>query len=403
MSWSRGLLCVLLVGCGGGDRPPQQLPFADTLYVGRDNDVIAFDIASGEQRAGRLVNTGAPRDLAVLDATLYVSPGLLDEVIVAEAETLEEYWRIGVTRPGPGVVTDAHWIALGSDTAVRVSRETRQTDTTFLLGAGAHTGVPLGPDVIITSDADCGSLVVRHDAAGMTLAVLDAATLGFDAPDPGAGEFDDRFCDPSYQRGLFPRPIGCVVAGASVMCAFETGQVASWPAEDGLATAVIETSGTGPGAIALHPDGQTVYVAQAEPRGGCQVGTLSAVRGVDVVGEIPLGHTGPACTSMAPEARPDALHFAGTTLFVALGTTGAAETDQLIIVDATTAAAPVQRASITVGAHSGRASIATLGVSLFVAASVAEEVTVVDIPSLSVAGRIDAGAPARRVAVYAAN
>jgi YVTN family beta-propeller protein len=165
--------------------------------------------------------------------------------------------------------------------------------------------------------------------------------------------------------------------------------------------------------------GQYIYTVQNEPKEGagganCQIGQLLTINASSdsVVHTMPIFYRGPTCTDMlagTDEAAVGQNHIRvsvdGTKLFLALSTPSSdmeARVRQHVIVDISSPEAPVQLPSVQVGASMGQRGMAVSadGKFLFVADSVDNTVTQVDVETLSVTRTLPVREAPNQVATY---
>jgi DNA-binding beta-propeller fold protein YncE len=270
--------------------------------------------------------------------------------------------------------------------------------------------------------ADCDDVLSVYDYGDpgniQKLATLTAAQAGFAAADPGPGNRDPLFCDPTYQRGAPPAPHGCAtspVSGRAYCNLTSSGSIVVVDIDAATPTfQLLPTTGTGGGKTEVHPGGRYVYSLQEEPRGGCNIGQLVVVDSMSdrIVAQMPLGYTGPGCTDQlagtpAETANPDHLTFShdGKTLFVGVGggfMVPGARVDQHLVLDLTDPAAPVQLPSIPMGLSTGHSSDALSGdgEQLFCVDSVDNTITQVDALRRAVVSTLPVGDQPKVVATY---
>jgi len=424
-----------------------------TLFVAHEGLLSSYDIQTGQERAGSVSGISAPVDLQALeDGSLIVNLTGTHEVLVTNGLTMLEVARHPSSggegrRPVHGYVTPEragkqYWVAMndgesgepatnsalflditeGSPTRFEVAGEVG-------LGIGHHKGSfsATRERVVISNIADCDDALSVYDYSDVEnielLATFTGEDAGFDAPDPGEGEFDPFFCDPSYQRGRPPAPHGCAtarVSGKAYCSVTSSGDVVAVELDAPEPTFTrIATSGSGGGFMFAHPGGRYVYMQQETPREGeggepCQIGQLVVVDATEdaVVAEVPLFYDGPDCTEElagtdAETANPGHSHFAhhGTLLYVP--TSGGfnrsdARVDRVLVLDTSDPDAPVQLESIQVGVHTGHSASALSGDErwLFVVNTVDATVSQIDALSRSVVRTFEVGPNPKVVATF---
>jgi hypothetical protein len=442
------ILLALAPACGddeGGDDDGQQDDGSDgaddggddggalghTLFVAREGSLVSFDLATGDERPGTVTDVTGPVDLQALsDGMLMVNLTGLNEILVVDGRTMLEEARLpssatGGTRPvhsflSPDYGGAQYWMTMNDGEGQLAQNSACLVDVTegsqarfqvvgeIPLGIGHHKASysKTRPRVVISNISDCDNAMSVYDftdpAAPETLATLTGADAGFDAPDPGEGNFDPAFCDPTFQRGLPPSPHGCAtspLSGKAYCNITSSGDMAVVDIDaDEPSFQLLPTEGSGGGYTFAHPDGRYIYTMQESPREGdggaaCQVGAINITDSMDdtVVASVPLFYTGPDCADELaglPEetANPGHAYFVdgGDTLLIP--TSGGfdvadARVDQLIVVDTTDPVAPVQLASIQVGVHTSHSAgaLAGDGSALFVVNAIDGTVSRVDV------------------------
>ena len=436
-------------GADGADDGAEEL--GHTLFVAREGSLASFDLATGEERPGTVTDVTGPVNLqALADGTLMVNLTGRNEILVVNGRTMLEEKRlpssaIGGTRPvhsylSPEYDGAQYWMTLNDGDGEAVQNSACLVDVTegsesrfevmgeVALGIGHHKAAfsTTQPRVVISNISDCDNAMSVYDfsdpAAPQTLATLTGADAGLDAPDPGEGNFNPAYCDPTYQRGVPPSPHGCTtspLSGKAYCNITSTGDmaVADLDAEE-PAFALLPTEGTGGGFTLTHPGGRYIYTMQEFPREGeggaaCQIGAINITDSMDdtVVASVPLLYTGPDCTEElagTPAATANAGHvyFAegGNTLLVP--TSGGfdvadARVNKLLVLDTSDPAAPVQLESIQVGVHTSHSAGALSGdgSTLFVVNAIDGTVSKVDIATRE-ATTLEVGADPRVLATF---
>ncbi|HKE19074.1 MAG TPA: hypothetical protein VKB80_29570, partial [Kofleriaceae bacterium] len=436
-------------GDGQGDDQQDDGPdagdggIAPTLFVAREGSLASFDLASGDERPGTVTDVTGPVDLQALsDGVVMVNLTGRSEILVVDGRTMLEEARLpssgaGGTRPVHSYLTPSYdgaqyWVALndGDDDPAHTSAclvdVAEGSDTRFQvvgevpLGIGHHkaTFSTTRPRMVASNISDCDNVVSVYDFSDLgdiqTIATLNGADAGFGAADPGDGGFDPAFCDPSYARGLPPAPHGCATAplsGKAYCNLTSSGDMVVVDLDaDQPGFTLLGTAGSGGGYTLAHPDGRHVYTMQESPREGdggvdCQVGAIAVTDSMtdEVVANLPLGYTGPDCTDVltgtaAETANAGHAFFSrdGGLLFVP--SSGGfevedARVDQLMVIDASDPAAPVQLPSIQVGVHTDHSAAALSGdgASVFVVNAIDGTVSVVDVASLAVTDTLAVG------------
>lgn len=455
------VLCAgVSLGCTDDDDPDSLCEpgsadclLSHTLFVAHEGLLSSYDIATGEERPGSVSGISAPVDLQALeDGSLIVNLTGTNEVLVANGFTMLEVARHPSSgdsgrRPVHGYVTPEYggkqyWVTMndgeqgdpetnsalflditeGSATRFEVAGEVG-------LGVGHHKASFSGTQerVVISNIADCDDVLSVYDYSDIEdielLATFTGEDAGFDAEDPGEGEFDPSFCDPTYERGLPPAPHGCATSHASgkAYCSVtSSGDIVAVDIDASEPTFTrIATSGSGGGFTFAHPGGRYIYMQQESPREGdggepCQIGQLAVIDSTkdEVVAELPLFYRGPDCTEElagtdAESANPGHSHFAhhGTLLYIPISggfNQSDARVDQLVVVDTSDPADPEQLESIEVGVHTGHSASALSGDerSLFVVNTVDGTVSQIDAESRSVVKTFTVSANPKVVATF---
>jgi hypothetical protein len=436
---------------GGGDDGVGG-PLSHTLFVAREGSLASFDLETGEERAGTLTEVTGPTDMqALADGTLMVNLTGLNEILIFEGDTMLEVTRLpssggGGTRPVHSFVTPEYdgtqyWMTMndgqgeaeqnsaclvdvteGSDTRFQVMGEVQ-------LGIGHHKASfsTTRPRAVISNISDCEDAMTVVDFSDpadiQRLTTLTGAQAGFDAPDPGPDGFDPAFCDPSYERGLPPAPHGCAtspMSGKAYCNLTSSGAIVVVDIDAEKPTfEIVPSEGSGGGYTFAHPGGRYIYSMHESPREGdggeaCQVGAVSVIDSMtdEIVAIAPLRYTGPDCAdelagTPAETANVGHSHFAdgGDTLL--LPTSGGfdvadARVDQLLVMDTSDPAAPVQLASIQVGVHTSHSNAALSGdgSTLFVVNGIDGTVSEVDVAAREVSATHEVGADPRVVATF---
>lgn len=456
------VLAVGVQGCGDDHEHghcddghvDEHCPFAQALFVAHDGSLVSYDVASRQERAGTVTNVSRPVDLQSLDdGMLVVNLTGSNEILVVNGITMLEVARIrssdaSAVRPVHGFISPEHggkqyWVALNdgqqgqlaTNSAVFVDI-TPGSSTRFQLvgevglGIGHHKASfsTTRERVVISNIADCDNVLSVYDYSNLasiqTLATFSGTDAGFDGPDPGEGNFNPTFCDPTYQRGLPPAPHGCATSpssGKAYCSVTNSGDVVVVDIDAATPTFTrLPTTGMGGGFTMMHPGGRYVYTMQEEPREGaggvnCQIGQIVVTDSMSdtVVSQTPVRYRGPDCTDMlagtpAETANPGGhVYFShdGKTLFIP--TNGGfmvadARVDQLVVFDTSDPTNPVQLESIAVGTHTGHSAGALSGDGkwLFVVHAIDGTVSQVDTATRSVAATFTVEASPRVVATF---
>jgi hypothetical protein len=424
-------------------------PLANTLFVAREGTLASFDIATGDERPGTVTNVTGPVNIQALeDGIVGVNLTGRNEVLFVDPRTMLEVARLpssseGGTRPvhtyiSPEYGDEQFWLTLndgedGEGDSASFFQIGHHSEARFthvgevLLGNGHHKAAfhPTMPRVVISNIGDCDVALAVFDFSNMadiqTLATLSGADAGFDGADPGEGNFNPTFCDPTYQRGLPPAPHGCDTASASgkAYCNITSSgdMVVVDMAADPPTFTLLATDGSGGGKTHTHPDGRYVYTLQESPREGaggtdCQIGQLVVTDAMtdQIVDQVALGYTGPGCTDVltgtaAATANADNLFFSGDYLFV--GTAGGfgdadARVDQRLVIDVSQPEAPTQLASIAVGVSTGHSgdNLSGDGAFYFALDAVDGTVSQIDTDTLEVVATLDVGDSPKNLACF---
>jgi len=450
---SVGILVLLLqaAACSDGGSTPDPGatpgPMPHTLYVAHQGVLASYDIQTGKERPGTVENVITPRGLQALeDGTLLVNLTDANEVLAVDGRDVREVKRnpsssTGGTRPIDSYVSPDHggkryWLTLndGNSTAAETATAilvdiTEGSPTRFQpvgetpLGLGHHQAAfsATKDRFVSTSFYSCDNVVSVHDytdeANIKIVKMFTAEELGFD------GSSMEKTCDAAESVGVAMRPHGCATSEVS-------GKVYCNLAGPGLLVAVdidadppaikaIPTTGKGGGYVKAGKGGKYIYTVQNEPKEGagganCQIGQLLTINASSdsVVHTMPIFYRGPTCTDMlagTDEAAVGQNHIRvsvdGTKLFLALSTPSSdmeARVRQHVIVDISSPEAPVQLPSVQVGASMGQRGMAVSadGKFLFVADSVDNTVTQIDVETLSVTRTLPVREAPNQVATY---
>jgi YVTN family beta-propeller protein len=431
---------------GGSDELPP------TVFVAREGSLVSFDIATGDERPGTVTDVTGPVDMqALAGGFLMVNLTGRNEILVVDGLTMLEEARLpssagGGKRPVHSFLTPdyggaRYWMTLNDGEGALAENSACLVDVApdsptrfemvgeFALGVGHHKAAFSAtlPRVVVSNISDCSNVMTVYDfsnpAGAQSLITLTAANAGFPAPDPGEGEFDPTFCDPTFERGLPPAPHGCATSPMSgkVYCNItSSGDMVAVDIDSKEPTfALIPTEGSGGGYTFAHPDGQHMYTLQEFPREGdggvtCQIGAINVLDSSldQVVTSAPLGYTGPDCEDVltgTPAATANAGHayFADGGDLLLIPTSGGfdvadARVDRLLVVDTSDPAAPVQLPSLQVGFHTSHSAAAMSGdgSTMFVVNGVDGTLSQVDVASRAVTATVDVGDDPRVVATF---
>jgi YVTN family beta-propeller protein len=450
---SVGLLAFLLQGvaCSDGGTTLEPGPGASamphTLYVAHNGVLASYDIATGGERPGTVENVKTPRAMQALDdGSLLINLQEANEVLAVEGREVRELKRnpsssMGGTRPTDLYISpdhggkqysltlnDGNSMAAETATAILVDI-TEGSPTRFQpmgetpLGLGHHQAAfsATRERFVSTSFYSCDNVVTVHDYSDPKnieiVKMFTAAELGFD------GSTMEKTCDAAESVGVAMRGHGCATSEVS-------GKIYCNLAGPGLLVAVdidadaptiktIPTTGKGGGYVKSGKGGKYLYSVQNEPKEGaggvsCQIGQLLTIDASadSIVHTMPILYKGPTCTDMltgTDEASVGQNHIRvsvdGTKLFLALSTPSSdamARVRQHVIVDISSPAAPVQLPSVQVGATNGQRGTAVTadGKFLFVADTVDNTVTQIDVETLAVVRTLPVKETPSQVATY---
>lgn len=440
---------LALAGCSSDESGPYAAPVVPpTLYVAHEGSFAAFDAATHARVGTPLDGVSKPYGMQVLnDGTVLVH--LTDEgtLLAASGATGAEVARVptsamGATRPvdsflSPDLGGSQYWVSLndgssaGGDSSLAIVDVTPGSATRLQLlgeiaaGTGHHQGAFSAhlPRFVVTSFFDCDAAIQVIDLSDpgspAEIARFSAADLGFD------GATLETTCDPAESAGIALRPHGCATSKANgkTYCNLSgPGLIAVIDTDaDPPTVTTLPTTGKGGGYVKSGEGGDYVYTVQNEPREGaggapCQVGQLLAIETATdtIVHETPLFYKGPDCTDAligTDEETSGQNHIRitsdGATMFIALaGGFGVddARVRQHEVVDLSDPAAPAQLPSIAVGASSAQrgSAISGDGQFLYVANTLDDSVSQIDIESLTVTATIPVSDAPYQVATFGA-
>jgi hypothetical protein len=458
-------LLLLAIGCGESDdhghcddghvdeECPAPGTMKHTLFVAHEGGaLISYDIESGAERPGAVQGLSGPVDMqALADGTILVNLTNEHEVLAVAGQTMLEVARVsssgaGGRRPVHSYVSPERggrqfWLALNDGTeGVKERNSAAFIDITpgsaarfqrigeVALGVGHHKAAfsTKADRVVISNISDCENVLTVYDYSSIvnirSLATLTASDVGFTEADPGMGNFDPRYCDPTFSRGLPPSPHGCATAKSTgkVFCNITSSgeMVEIDPDSDPPTFARHATRGKGGGFTVAHPNGRHLYSMQEEPREGkggapCQIGQVAVIDAMtsSVTVELPIFYRGPSCATAlagtpAESANAGHSHFTHDGSKLLIPTSGGfmveeARVDQLVILDTSDPAAPRQLPSVTVGQHTSHSSSALSGDGelLFVVNAIDGTISAVDLSTL-VSRTITVAANPRTVATF---
>jgi hypothetical protein len=430
---------------------------ADRLFVSGRDALVAYDLATGHELA-RFATPGLSADMVVLESGhILLNHRDGNAVLVVDASTLGEVARLpssalGGTRPvhaylSPPLGGRRFFVTLNDGDEASTAPFAPATDSTALfvdatpgspdflrpvgevrLGTGHHkmTFAPDRPRAAVSNIGDCASVLQVLDfadpAAIRIVAALPAEAIGLDHRE------GRRPCHPrGGEAGVRPAPHGTATDPVTGRGYHNLNGLGAFVGLDMRAEApqfrlLPATRGWGGAAIAAHPTAGLLYGPQYAPREGdarapgvaCQIGQIAIIdaRADSIAGEVPVLKDGPDCTRAlagTPEAgaRTGYATLAGTTLFLPVGTLGAAtmRSHAVAVVDVSVPHAPRQLPSIRVGAHSGHRDNALTGDGrlLVVPSNVDNVVHVIDAVSREVVRHFAVVAQPNRVAVFGAS
>lgn len=428
--------------------------FEQALFVAHQGSLVSYDIDTGEELPGAVQDIDGPVDIQALDdGTLLVNLTNSNEILVVDGTTMLETARISSTdgdgtRPVHSYVSPVrggaqYFMSLNDGTEGAPDTNSAAlvdiadgSDKRFervgevALGVGHHKASfsSTKERVVISNISDCDNVLSVYDYSDIDnieeLATLTGEAAGWTAADPGDGNFDPRFCDVTYARGVPPAPHGCAtssVSGKAYCSMTGSGEMVVIDIDaDPPTFDILATGGSGGGFTLAHPGGRYMYTMQEGPREGdggedCQVGQIVVTDAMDdsVVAKVPVRYTGPDCSDAlagtpAETANPGGhAYFShdGDTLFVPSNggfMVEDARVDQVIVLDASDPANPEQLASISVGEHTGHSAGALSGDGkwLFVVHSVDGTVSQIDTAKRSVVKTIEVGDNPKCVTTY---
>lgn len=447
------MLCALTAACSSEAEPPGtngDPALAHALFVAHEGSLVSYDIARGEERPGAVQNVTGPVDLQALEGgTLIVNLTGRNEVLIVDGKTMLEIARVpssamGGKRPVHSYITPEHggksyWITLNDGESGMPATNTAQfidvtpESPTYLkavgevaLGIGHHKAAfsTKSQRVVISNIADCDNVLTVYDFADVAntkaLATLSAKDAGFD------GSSIEKTCDPTYMMGAPPSPHGCATAketGKAYCNLTTSGDIVAIDIDASPPTfKIIPTGGTGSGYTKGHPAGRYIYSVQETPREGhmteagaaCQIGQLVVIDSTSdtVAKEVPLFYKGPDCKDAVmgtdkETAAPSHIQITldKKTLYITpAGGFGVADARvrQELVVDITDPWAPVQVASIAVGASTGHHGDALSGDGkyLFVTNNVDGTVTQLDAATRAVVRTLTTEAQPKTLATF---
>jgi len=399
--------------------------------------LASYDIESKTERQGALQNVVAPVDMQALeDGTILVNLTGSHEILAIDGTTMLEVARLpssalGAKRPVHSYISPErnsrhYWMTLNDGAqAEPTTNSAAFVDVTagsatrlqrvgeVRLGVGHHKVAfsNTSERVVISNISDCADVLSAFDYSNIAdirkLETFTSTEAGWTAADPGMGGFNPRFCDVTYQRGLPPAPHGCATSKTSgkAYCNLTgSGEIVVVNLDSNPVTFTpVATGGAGGGYTGAHPAGRYLYSMQEQPREGkggvaCQIGQIAVIDASTdtIVAQTPVRYRGPDCNetlmgTAAESANLGHSYFSadGSRLFIptsgGFGQTDA-RVDQLVVLDTSNPAAPVQLASVQVGQHTNHSAAALSGDGkwLFVVNGIDSTVSQVDLANASV-------------------
>ncbi len=437
--------CIGL-GCSSNPNGPSAELMTHTLFVAHDDVLTAYDLASGDELPGEVIDVASPVDMQALEGgTVILNLTGRNEVLAVDGRTMLVTARLpsstnGAVRPVHSLITPLrngrqYWVtmndgqsgAAATNSASFFQLPSEETPLTAVgevaLGVGHHKGTfsTRLERAAISNIGDCDKVFGVYDYSNPAqiaeVKTWSAEDLGFD------GSSRAKTCDPTYQNGQPPSPHGCATAkvnGKAYCSITASGEIAvidmDLPAPS---LQRIPTAGSGAGYTKTHPAGRYVYSLQEKPREGaggvtCQVGQLAVVDAQTdaLVKELPLLYRGPGCTTAITgtdeeTTEPGHLVFTRDAQRLFVGVAGGfgvatARVRQQLVVDVTDPANPVQLASIPTGASSGHHGDALSGDGerFFVVNNADSSITEIDTQTLAVSRTLSVRANPRTIASY---
>jgi YVTN family beta-propeller protein len=443
------VFAATLSACPGPTTPSDAgTALAQVVFVAHESSVVSYDLETGNERPGTVTDVVSPTDVQALeDGTVIVNLTGRNEVLAIDGKTMVQSARLassdtGATRPVHGYLTPErsgrrYWVALNDGASFDAG-----TNSARFIGAKAGGGdylkakgeVNLGKGhhkatfsntkerAIFSNIGDCDNVLGVYDYSNIadikTLKTFSAADFGWDG-----GSFAQR-CDQTFTNGVPPSPHGCAtskVNGKAFCNLTGSGDIVQIELDADPPTSLsLKTKGSGGGYTKASKDGKYIYSVQESPREGdvgaavCQVGQLVTVDAATatIVSQVSLLNEGPGCTTVllgTDEATAAPGHIVFTkdskTMFVTLAGgfgVASARTRQELVIDLTNPAAPVQKASIPVGASTSHHGDALTGDGkyLLVTNNVDGTVTQIDTATLTVVKTITVKAKPNSVATF---
>jgi YVTN family beta-propeller protein len=307
-----------------------------TLYVGGASQIAAYDLASGEQKAGEITDVGGLTDMQILeDGSVIVNSGTKNQIVVFDGATMLEKNRIASSNGGLKPTHSFLSTPQGGKqfyAALLDGSGTRETNGMLLIDATPssanylkRTGeAPLGighhkaamskskARMSVSNIGDCSEIVTVLDFSDpaniATVAKVSAADLGFD------GSSKEKTCGTG---GVSLSPHGSAtapVSGRAYHNLTGIGKILSIDQDAAAPKArLLDAKGKGAGYTKALAGTNYVYSLQNNPREGsathpgavCQVGQIVVIDGGldSVVNEVPVFLTGPDCKDSLPKVE----------------------------------------------------------------------------------------------------
>lgn len=329
---------ALALGINGcmHDSEGEHRPTHLTLYVGGASKIAAYDLASGEQKAGEIADVGGLTDMQALeDGTLLVNSGAKNQVVIFDGENMLEKSRIasshGALKPTHNFLSTPKggkqiFAAMLDGSGTRETNGALFIDVTpssadYLkktgeapLGIGHHKGAmsKTRDRLSVSNIGDCSEVITVLDFSDpkdiAVVAKVSAADLGFD------GSSKEKTCGTG---GVSLSPHGSATAPVSGLAYHNLTGIGKILSVDQDATApkakLLDTQGKGAGYTKALAGTNYVYSLQNYPREGssthpgavCQVGQIVVIDGGldSVVNQVPVLLTGPDCKDSLPKVE----------------------------------------------------------------------------------------------------
>ncbi len=364
-----------------------------TLYVGGASKIAAYDLTTGEQKAGEIPDVGGLTDMSALeDGTLIVNSGTKHQVIVFNGKDMLEKSRItpknGGLKPTHGFLTTPlngkqYFVSLLDGSGTKPTNgalfiDIQPGSDKYLqyvgeapLGIGHHKAAfsKTKARVSISDIGDCAEVIKVldfSDAANIVeVANISSLDLGFD------GSSIEKTCGTG---GVSLSPHGAAtapVSGRGYHSLTGIGKILSIDQDAAAPKAkLLNTHGKGGGYTKALAGTNYVYSVQNSPREGsathpgavCQVGQIVVIDGGldSVVNQIPVLLTGSACKDSLPKVHKNTgldhmTVMASVNRIYVLGGNSdtAGYSSQRHVFDISDPKNPIQLPSLTVGKSRG--------------------------------------------------